>query len=203
MSERITTTGGSRRRLNHLAARKLSYPEVGGTRRVSLPEGYRHIRRVQAIGAGEEIFRRAGVALDDWSVHRAAGLRVISAGPATMPGADALLLLGGRRLHVAAACRVVYVIREPHRHGFAYGTLEGHPECGEESFVVCLDSDGRVTFSIIAFSRPRSLPARATGPLTHVVQEIVTRRYLAAMRQLAGRSQTKDLSRHRAHDEPE
>ena len=34
-----------------------------------------------------------------------------------------------------APCRVVYVIDEPDIRGFAYGTLPGHPESGEERFV--------------------------------------------------------------------
>jgi uncharacterized protein (UPF0548 family) len=29
-------------------------------------------------------------------------------------------------------CRVVYVVDEPRRAGFAYGTLPGHPEIGGE-----------------------------------------------------------------------
>ena len=32
--------------------------------------------------------------------------------------------------------RVVYVVDEPARRGFAYGTLHGHPESGEEAFLV-------------------------------------------------------------------
>ena len=181
--------GGRRHRLwlDRAAGQALSYAEVGATRHV-LPDGYRHIRRTEVLGAGADTFRRAAAALDDWSVHRAAGLRVVCAGPATRPGVDIVLLLGGRRLHVAAACRVVYVIRQFDMHGFAYGTLEGHPERGEESFVVRLDADGRVTFSITAFSRPRSLAARTAGPLTRTVQDIVTRRYFAGMRRLARRA---------------
>lgn len=173
------------RRLDQLADQAFSYPEVGATQH-SLPDGYRHIRRTEVLGTGTETFHRAGTALDQWAVHRRAGLQVFSTGPATQPGVDVILRLGARWLHVTAPCRVAYVIREPHRRGFAYGTLEGHPESGEESFVVDIQPDGRVSFSITAFSRPRSRPARAARPLTHAVQKIVTRRYLAAMRRLVG-----------------
>jgi uncharacterized protein (UPF0548 family) len=45
-----------------------------------------------------------------------------------VPGTDVLAHLGPIRV----PCRVVYVLDEPERRGFAYGTLPGHPESGEE-----------------------------------------------------------------------
>ncbi|HEV8560641.1 MAG TPA: DUF1990 family protein [Actinophytocola sp.] len=43
--------------------------------------------------------------------------------------------------------RVVHVVEEEHRRGFAYGTLPGHPECGEEAFLLERHADGTVTCS--------------------------------------------------------
>jgi uncharacterized protein (UPF0548 family) len=74
----------------------------------------------------------------------------------------------------------VYVLDEPNRFGFAYGTLAGHPERGEESFVVSLASD-RVTFDVVAFSRPASALARFGAPVARAVQTRVTRRYLSGL----------------------
>jgi uncharacterized protein (UPF0548 family) len=34
------------------------------------------------------------------------------------------------------ACRIVYVIQEDRRFGYAYGTLPEHAESGEERFLV-------------------------------------------------------------------
>lgn len=45
-------------------------------------------------------------------------------------------------IRVLASCRVVYLLEEAGeicRSGFAYGTLDGHPECGEERFQVVWD----------------------------------------------------------------
>jgi uncharacterized protein (UPF0548 family) len=39
-------------------------------------------------------------------------------------------------LRMRALCRVIYTITAPRRKGFAYGTLPGHPECGEEAFTI-------------------------------------------------------------------
>ncbi|MFE1950591.1 DUF1990 family protein [Streptomyces sp. NPDC059524] len=92
-------------------------------------------------------------------------------------GADVVL----RFLLLRIPCRVVRVVREPDRIGFAYGTLAGHPECGEEAFLVTREPDGSVWFRIRAFSRPGRWYTRLAGPLARVVQLAVTRRYLRAL----------------------
>jgi len=83
---------------------------------------------------------------------------------------------------VVAPCRVVYVTDEATRFGFAYGTLPGHPERGEEAFHVVIEDDGTGTAEIIAFSRPGDLAARLAGPIAREIQKAVTRRYLAGIR---------------------
>ena len=50
-------------------------------------------------------------------------------------GSEVIVHLGP----VQAPCRVVYVVDEPDRRGFAYGTLPGHAESGEELFLVRYD----------------------------------------------------------------
>jgi len=77
---------------------------------------------------------------------------------------------------------VVHVVDEPGRRGFSYGTLPGHPEAREESFVVRLSDDDVVTLTIHAFSRPASLLTRAAGPAGRLVQSWQTTRYLRALR---------------------
>jgi uncharacterized protein (UPF0548 family) len=84
---------------------------------------------------------------------------------------------------VRSPARVVYVIDEPNRKGFAYGTLPGHPESGEEAFVVDQSADGSVWLTITAFSRPSAWYWWALYPVLRVFQEYYTRRYL---RSLAG-----------------
>jgi uncharacterized protein (UPF0548 family) len=84
-------------------------------------------------------------------------------------------------LYVTAVGRVVYIIDEPGRYAFAYGTLSAHPERGEEAFAITRE-DGRVRFEIVAFSRPRHLLARIGAPLTRLLQVRATNGYLEAMR---------------------
>jgi uncharacterized protein (UPF0548 family) len=82
---------------------------------------------------------------------------------------------------VKAPARVVYVVDEPKRKGFAYGTLPGHPEDGEEAFLVDQRDDGSVWVTIRAFSRPSSRGWWAVYPALRLVQEFYTRRYLRAL----------------------
>lgn len=162
----------------------LTYPEAGGTR-AALPAGYHHLRLRRQLGTGRDLFVAAGEALVAWAAHTGAGLTVAASAPVAEPGADLELGLGIGPRRLRAPCRVVYVIDEPARHGFGYGTLPGHPESGEESFVVELAADGTVTFEITAISRPATSLARLAGPLGRQVQRAVTNRYLRALHDAA------------------
>ena len=77
--------------------------------------------------------------------------------------------------------RVVYVIDEPQRKGFAYGTLPGHPERGEEAFIVEYRNDDSVWLTIRAFSRPASWVIWAGYPFARLMQAIFTARYERAL----------------------
>lgn len=159
---------------------RLTYAEVGLTRG-SMPKGYHHLRRRLVVGVGVDRFEEVARTLLEWDMHRRAGLSVWPSSEPAVEDAVAVLRLGYGPIGVNAPVRVVYVIDEPHRKGFAYGTLPGHPESGEEAFVVELQDDGEVTFTITAFSRPSTLLARAGGPISRRIQAGVTRRYLRAV----------------------
>ncbi len=156
-----------------------TYSEVGATRG-ELPTGYRSVSRVRRLGSGAEWFTTAADRLLTWGMHRRAGVRV-DAGPRVEPDAVAVLRLRLGPLRISAPVRVVYLIEEPTVRGFAYGTLPGHPESGEEQFLVRLGADGMVTGEIRAFSRPGSWLTRLGGPVARAVQDVVTERYLTAL----------------------
>lgn len=161
-----------------LASVDLTYDHVGATAG-ALPSGYHHLRVSRLVGSGEDAFVTAASALLSWQVHLHAGLRVTASAPTAAPGAVVLLGLGAGPLRVGAACRVVYMVTESQRQGFAYGTLPGHPESGEEAFLVERRSDNSIVFTITAFSRPAA--ARAAGPVGRLMQRHITRRYLEAL----------------------
>ena len=51
-------------------------------------------------------------------------------------------------------CRILRVVDVPTRFGFAYGTIHGHAERGEELFLVQQRPDGAAIYSLFAMSRP-------------------------------------------------
>lgn len=156
-----------------------TYSELGQTRAIG-PPGYHQFHRSLMIGTGVHRFDGAVKTLLGWDMHRRAGVRVRPSSESVAVDEVAVLRLGWRALGVDAPVRVVYVIDEDRRKGFAYGTLPGHPESGEEAFVLeRLDND-KVRFSISAFSRPASRLAKLGGPFSGAVQGWVTNRYLHA-----------------------
>jgi uncharacterized protein (UPF0548 family) len=163
-----------------LRTAELTYGEVGSTA-TTLPSGYRHLRRTVRIGDGSAAFDASADALFGWQVQLRAGLRVASSSRRVEPGTVVRLGWGAGPLRLTAPCRVVYAVDEPRRRGFAYGTLPGHPESGEEAFVLERHDDESVTFSVTAFSRPATWPSKAAGPAGVAVQHWITRRYLRAL----------------------
>jgi uncharacterized protein (UPF0548 family) len=85
-------------------------------------------------------------------------------------------------VYTTSACRVVYVVDEPTRAGFAYGTLRDHPVAGEERFLVELAPNGDVTFELLAFSRPNSLLFKLATPVTRRTQHAIGAAYVATLR---------------------
>lgn len=101
--------------------------------------------------------------------------------PLVAPGDTVWLRIPVGPFSLKAPARVVYVINEKKRRGFAYGTLAGHPARGEESFVVELDEDGSVWLDVRAFSRPSSWFWWLVYPALRFAQFLYTRRYLSAL----------------------
>ncbi len=57
------------------------------------------------------------------------------------------------------------------RCGFTYRTLEGHPACGEETFIVEKElASGKVTVALRSWSRPGIWIAKLTYPLMRLLQ---------------------------------
>jgi len=164
-------------KLRDLAALALTYTEVGATAG-ALPAGYHHVEKSAVIGRGRRRFEEAADAGMRWGMLRGAGLRVEATSEVAAVGAEVIVHLGP----VRAPCRVVYVVDEPDRRGFAYGTLPGHAESGEERFMVRYDpATEEVHAEVLAFSRHGTWWSRLGAPVTSVIQRVVTERYLRAL----------------------
>jgi uncharacterized protein (UPF0548 family) len=102
--------------------------------------------------------------------------------PLITAGTTATLTMHAFGRTVEAPVRVVSVIDEPDRRGFAYGTLDGHPLSGEESFVIERTPDGSVWLQIRQFSQPASRAWRWVEPVLRRQQREMAQRYLSALR---------------------
>lgn len=170
---------GLARLLAEAATHQPTYGPVGRTLGGSPAFGLQRKRWSTRLD-GPDAFPRGRDALEAWAAHRGSGLLVAADGPlraGTTVAMGAPLPL----VWVEVTCRVVAVVDEADRFGFAYGTLPVHPECGEESFVVERRPDG-AELVITADSRPAHVLARLAPPVAALLQSRATQRYLAAMR---------------------
>ena len=164
-------------KLSDLAALPLTYSDVGATAG-TLPAGYHHVQKTAVIGRGRQRYEDAAAAGMRWGMLRGAGVKVRATTEVAAVGSEVIVGIGP----VQAPCRVVYVVDEPDQRGFAYGTLPGHAESGEELFLVRYDPATENVYAVVtAFSRHAMWWSRLASPITSLVQTAVTTRYLKAL----------------------
>jgi uncharacterized protein (UPF0548 family) len=112
----VTTLSATR--AADLQAAAFTYLEVGATR-ADPPVGYTAFSRSAVVRAP---WATVCADLLGWQVQSRAGLRV-AASSMVQPDAVVDMSVGLGRLTVHVPCRVVYVMDDPDRCGFAYGTL--------------------------------------------------------------------------------
>jgi uncharacterized protein (UPF0548 family) len=149
------------------------------------PAGYVVDRTRVKLGEGEAVFRAATAALRAWQQFC---LGWVEAWPSDTPIREGeVVAVAGRVCGVwwLNACRIVYVVDETgpiSKFGFAYGTLPGHVESGEERFLVEWDrADGGVWYDILAFSRPNHALSRLGYPVVRRLQRRFGRDSAASM----------------------
>lgn len=146
------------------------------------PAGYKHLHRQVTLSRCD--FDAAARDLLEWRMHSRAGLRVEASEIPLRQDTVVLMRWELGPLAVKIPCRVLEVIDESRRQGFAYGTLPGHPEAGEERFILEQLDDGHILFTITAYSRPMLTLAKAAGPISRTAQNFMTQRYLKALDRL-------------------
>lgn len=80
-----------------------------------------------------------------------------------------------------AELRVIYVIEEPRRVGFALGTVSDSVVSGEESFLIDWRDNDEVWFTVRAFDRPVAPLYRVLPPLTKRRRRELFQGYLRAI----------------------
>jgi uncharacterized protein (UPF0548 family) len=161
-----------RLREEHLDA-PFSYPEIGCSC-AAAPAGYAEDHYRIQLGNGPATFERAKQAVHQWHTHRLVWVEPCWPDARVEPGALVGTLTRVFGLYTVNVCRIVQVIDEPGppaRFGFAYGTLVGHLEQGEERFLIERDAaDDSVWYDIRAVSRPGRWPTWLAYPLARRFQ---------------------------------
>jgi uncharacterized protein (UPF0548 family) len=171
-----------RRLIKKSSSEGFSYSKIGASA-VRPPSGYIVDHNRVRIGTGDHEFEKALDAIRNWKMFDLPWIELCWPDAAIEPGISVGVLarhLGFFSLHPA---QIVYVIDEPTKFGFAYGTLAGHGESGEERFLVELDpTTDSVFYEILAFSRPGHLLTRLGYPYVRRLQKRFAADSIAAMR---------------------
>ncbi|WP_299538649.1 DUF1990 family protein [uncultured Streptomyces sp.] len=180
------------------AAPPLTYAPAGATcpADAAWPDdglrGHRRHEETVLIGHGEDDWRAASEAVLRWGVKTRSGFRVAprgAAGERVTEDAVYRITAGRGPLSVHEPVRVVAVVDTADARGFAYGTLPGHPVCGEEAFVVRRTPDGRVTLTLRSLTAPAAgWPWRPLFPVLLLAQRLFRRRYRRALRRAGARA---------------
>jgi uncharacterized protein (UPF0548 family) len=164
--------------------RPFTYSAVGATN-ATPPDGFIIDHNRIQLGSGIRVYDRAVLGLKQWQQFELGWVTIVPKSVPVEVGATVAVKARAFGTWSLNAARIVYVVDEPQRFGFAYGTLPDHVECGEERFTVELHLDDEsVWYDILAFSRPRHPLVRASYPLTRNLQKRFARDSMNRMRRL-------------------
>jgi uncharacterized protein (UPF0548 family) len=157
-----------------------TYVSVGATIQDKI-EGYDNDFAKAIIGEGEADFERAKQAIRAWKMFPSNWTKILPSNSPIAENTTIAMFAMFAGFWWRNACKIVYVINEKRRFGFAYGTLPGHIESGEELFLVEWGDDNKVYYSIKAFSKPRHLLAKIAYPVMRLLQAKFRKDSLKAM----------------------
>ena len=158
-----------------------SYAPIGCTRSEVCPKGYVADHTRVGLGTGRDDFDAARESLRAWKQFPNGWTSIDPSIAPISEGTVVTMVAMTFGLFTMNACRIVYTIDEPNRFGFAYGTLPGHVESGEERFLIEMKEDGKVWYELLAYSRPRHWLARLGYPLARIAQARFRRESCEAM----------------------
>ncbi len=173
--------GSMERMLEAMQSCEPTFADLGASLTTREVSGFTRTQAERVLGHGAETFARAVDGLQRWKAHSLWGFAVFPNDAAIRVGSTIIVSVGIRLVALAIPCRIVVVVDEADRWGFAYATLPGHPEQGEEAFQVTMAADQTVRFVITALSRPADPLVRLAGPVERVVQAQSTTAYLRAL----------------------
>ena len=143
------------------------------------PPGFERKQWRREVERGD--FARAVSAIDQWAGHRAAGISYWPERPIIEVGQTLALAIPVGPVSITATCRIVEVVDEADRYGFAYSTLPHHAVDGEESFMVQRGADGSVEVAVTAVWRSANVAHRVFPLVTRFLQHRAITAYLGGI----------------------
>ena len=183
----LPTTATIDRFLDEQRERPFSYAAVGATA-TTPPAGFTVDHNRIHLGSGVAVYQRASAALAQWTMFQFEWVEPYWPTTPIAVGTTVGVMAHLPGLYILNACRIVYTVQEETadamRFGFAYGTLPGHIERGEERFLIeWRRHDDSVWYDIFAFSQPNHWLVRLGYPVTRYFQRRFAQDSKAAMRQ--------------------
>ena len=147
--------------------------------------GYTRDHTRSQIGQGEAALETAKTAFHAW-LHFDLGWVCVANPTARIEPAEIVAVqaqtLGLWSLNLS---RILYVIDEPHRFGYGYGTTALHVERGEERFLLEYHPEsGALFYDLLAVSQPAHWMAQLAYPFTRSRQRRFARESHRQMRKL-------------------
>jgi uncharacterized protein (UPF0548 family) len=115
------------------------------------------------LGSGTTAYQAACAALDRW--HMFPAWTAVCGKEGQETGRVVAMVVRICGLWWVNPCRILRRCDSETTHGFVYGTLPQHAECGEEQFIIEKRPDDSVWYVIRAFSRPQHCLAWLAFPL--------------------------------------
>lgn len=164
-----------------------TYTALEGTRTGDV-SGYDNDHNCCIIGSGEYQWEAAKEALHLWTQFPAPWTKILPERASLKVGQTVAVLFRIFGVWWINSARIVYAFDEPNRFGFAYGTLLGHLETGEECFWIERDTEGVITYHIRAFSKPYYWFVKLAYPMARYYQRQFVLQSLAHMKSVCART---------------
>jgi uncharacterized protein (UPF0548 family) len=133
------------------------------------------------LGTDPRCLEQGRAALRRWAHFDLGWVTILPAGAPVRIGTTVAALVRHLGFWSLNASRIVSVVDEPERFGFAYRTLPDHAVDGDERFLVERRADGTVAYDILARSRPRHVLAWLGYPFARLIQRRFARDSMRAL----------------------
>jgi len=163
-----------------------SYKEVGASQS-AVPKDYPINHYRARLGDGEAAFARAKNAIKNWTMYQLEWTKIYPSGAPVKADEVVCVVVNHGFCWSMNPCRIIYVLEETagaiERFGFAFGTLPGHSEEGEERFTVEWQrGDDSVWYELLSFARPHHVLAKIGSPFVRLTQRRFAKDSFSAMR---------------------